>query len=107
MDKNKLIKDRISSNTAEVEIPGVGKVVVRGLSRYELLLSGKNTEDVTVIERRTLATALVDPRMSEADVEQWQKNSPASEIGPVTKAIQALSGLGEGAAKSDDVAAGE
>jgi hypothetical protein len=107
MDKNKLIKDRISINTAEVEIPGVGKVVVRGLSRYELLLSGKNTEDVAVIERRTLATALVDPRMSEADVEQWQKNSPASEIGPVTKAIQTLSGLGEGAGKSDVSEAGE
>lgn len=107
MDKSKLIKDRISSNTAEVDIPGVGKIVVRGLSRYELLLSGKNTEDVSLIERRTLAMAVVDPQLSEADVEQWQKHSPASEIGPVTRAIQELSGLGEGAGKSDVSPAGE
>lgn len=101
MDKSKLLKDRITVNTTEVEIPGVGTVVVRGLSRYELLLAAKNTDDPLVIERRNISFALVDPKLTEAEVEQWQRQSAAGEIGPVTEAIRDLSGLGEGAGKSD------
>jgi hypothetical protein len=100
MDKNALIAPR-TVETREVEIPGVGTVTVRGFTRYELQLAGKNTEDASLVERRLLSYTMVDPDMSEADVESWQMNSPAGEIGPVVLAMRELSGMVEGAAKSN------
>lgn len=96
-----LTSDEVSDNTQDVTLPG-GKVVkVRGLTRYELLLNGKNTEDAALIERRNVATCMVEPRMSEAQVEKWQKAKNPIALGLVTTAIRDLSGLGEGAGKSD------
>jgi hypothetical protein len=97
MDKNALTTPRVP--TGEVEIPGVGTIKVRGLTRIELLLAGKNTEDVAVMERRMLAYALTDPEMSEKDVEAWQKASPAGEIAPVVAKVNELSGVGRAAQK--------
>lgn len=92
MDKSALLTERLPRG--EVEIEGVGTVVVRGLSRYELLLAGKSANgDVLAAERRTLAMGMVDPEMTEADVEQWQKSSPAGEIMPVMQKINDLSGV--------------
>lgn len=92
----------IEPETRDVTLPN-GKVVkVRGLSRMELILSGKNTEDSALIERRNVATCLVEPRMTEKQVEAWQR-SPGSvqALARVSEAIRDLSGLGEGAGKSD------
>lgn len=98
---DELTCDEVSDNTADVTLPN-GKVVkVRGLTRYELLLNGKNTDDVLVIERRNVATCMVEPRMTEKQVEAWQKAKSPAALGLVTKAIRDLSGLGEGAGKSD------
>lgn len=97
MDKAALFTERIPR--AEVEIPGIGTVTVRGLSRYELQLTGKGTEDPSLIERRMLAYALVDPELTEAEVETWQRVAPAGELAPVTEAIRDLSGLKPGANK--------
>lgn len=88
-------------STADVTLPN-GKVVkVRGLTRFELILNGKNTEDSALIERRNVATCLLEPRMTEKQVEAWQK-SPGSvqAFAKVSEAIRDLSGLGEGAGKS-------
>lgn len=95
MDKATLTTRRVP--TAELEIPGVGTITVRGLTRAELLLAGKNTDDTATMERRMLAFAMVDPEMSEKDVEAWQKASPAGEIGPISKKVNELSGLGDAA----------
>jgi hypothetical protein len=97
MDKAALLTDRIPRG--EVEIPGVGKVTVRGLSRYELHLSGKGTDDAGTVERRMIAMSMVDPQLTEAEVELWQKNSSAGELASVTVAIRDLSGLNPGADK--------
>jgi hypothetical protein len=96
-----LIADEVSTNTQDVTLPN-GKVVkVRGLSRFELLLNGKGTEDSALIERRNVATCMVQPRMTEKQVEAWQKASNPTALAAITVAIRDLSGLGEGAAKSD------
>jgi hypothetical protein len=97
MDKTALLTERIPRT--EVEIDGVGTVTVRGLSRYELHLSGKGADDAAVIERRMIAIAMVDPELTEAEVELWQKNSSAGELAAVTVAIRDLSGLKSGADK--------
>lgn len=98
MDKSELLADRVPR--AEVTIVGVGTITIRGLSRYELLLAGKGTDDPALVEARMLSYAMVDPALTVDEVRQWQKASPAGELGPVTTAMRELSGLAEGAGKS-------
>lgn len=101
MDKGKLLADRVSRNTGTVDIEGVGTVTVRGLSRYELLLASKKYPDDSLKQERfILAAALVDPVMTEADVETWQKVSGPLEINQVATKVNELSGIAEGATKS-------
>jgi hypothetical protein len=86
----------------DVTLPS-GKVVrVRGLSRYELMLNGKGTDDSMAIERRNVRTCLVEPKLSDAQVATWQKQSSAGgDFRVLSERIRDLSGLGEGAQKSD------
>jgi hypothetical protein len=93
--------------TEDVEIGGGRKVKVRGLTRYELLLSAKGTDDGALVERRNLVTCVVEPKLTLAAAEKWQKSSPPNVIGKVTDAIRRLSGLAEGAQKSDVSGDGE
>lgn len=98
MDKAALFADRLPRE--DVEIPGVGTVTVRGLSRAELLLAGKlSDQGAAAMERRMLAFAMVDPEMSEGDVERWQGACPAGEIQPIVAAVNRLSGIGKDAEK--------
>lgn len=88
-------------DTEDVELPGGATVKVRGLTRYELLLNAKGDIDALTIERRNVSTCMVEPAMSEDQVAQWQRSSPPGVIGKITDVIRRLSGLAEGAAKSD------
>lgn len=94
-------------STEDVDLGDGRTVKVRGLTRYELLLNAKGTEDGTLIERRNLACCLVEPKLTQQQVEKWQKSSPPNVIGKVTDAIRRLSGLAEGARKSDVPADGD
>jgi len=79
-----------------------GKVVrVRGMSRYEIHLGGKDTEDPAVIESRNLSYGLVEPKITEAQALHWMKTARAGgDIARVSRKIRDLSGLGPGADKS-------
>lgn len=105
MDKSKLLARRL--NEESVEIPGVGTIRVRALTRAEVLAARKATDTekidgprALVLERKLLAAAMVDPKLTEAEVGQWQEAAPPSEIELVIEAVQRLSGLAEGAPKS-------
>lgn len=98
MDKSVLLADRLPRG--EVEVPGVGTVALRALSRYELVLAGKGTEDSALIEARLLSYTLLDPQLSVDEVRQWQRSAPSGEVGLVVDKMRELSGLGEGADKS-------
>lgn len=97
-----------SVETADVDLPTGQTVKVRGLTRFELILNGKDTEDAALIERRNVATCMLEPPMTVKQVEQWQK-APGSvkPLAAITAAIRDLSGLGEGAGKSDVAEAGD
>lgn len=101
VDKELLFKPRLPE--ADVDVPGVGTVRVRALSRVEAL-SIQNVKDgpgrVEAIERKMLALALVDPELTEAEVGKWQKASAAGELEPVTNKISELSGMTDDAAKA-------
>lgn len=97
VDKSVLLKDRLPE--ADVEIPGVGVVHVRGLSRGEVLGLQKKVGDgadrAARMERETIALAMVDPVLTVMEVQRWQEASPAGELEPVTEKIQELSGMKE------------
>lgn len=95
-----LIAD-VADATEDVDLGGGRRVKVRGLTRYELLLNGKGTDDSSLIERRNLATCLIEPKLTLGQAEKWQRSSTPDVIGKVTNAIRRLSGLAEDAAKSD------
>lgn len=106
IDKESLLKARIEE--AEIEIPGVGTVRVRGLTRGEVISMHKATDNehtmdgprVLVIERKMIAAGMVDPQLTEDEVKQWQQNSPAGELDPIAKKITELSGMEQGAGKA-------
>jgi hypothetical protein len=104
-DKSLLFKARLPE--ADVEVPGVGTVRVRGLSRAEVMEVRSGVKDeadavkrIAAIERKMLALALVDPVLTEAEVGQWQTASTAGEMEPVTDKVQELSGTHEGSDKA-------
>lgn len=98
--KARLLADRVGTNAGTVEIDGVGAITVRGMTRYEFMLLNKRfTEPGPEQERETLAMCMIDPVMTVADVEQWQRVSPAVEINAVAMEINRLSGIGPGADK--------
>jgi len=94
--KARLLKPRLAE--ADVDVPGIGTVRVRALNRIEAMhvQSAKGNE---AIERRMLALGMVEPAMTEAEVGQWQKASPAGELEAVTEKITELSALGGDADK--------
>lgn len=96
MDKELLFRPRLPE--ADVEVPGVGTVRVRALSRAEAMAI-EGMKGASAIERKMLSFGLVDPELTEAEVGQWQKVSPASELEAVSNKIAELSGLLEGQAK--------
>ena len=77
--------------TLDVAIPGVGTVTVRALNRAEVLMLQQSQG--TARERKMVALAMVNPRMTEAKVGAWTLASPSGELEGVTVAIAKLSGL--------------
>lgn len=102
-----LLVDQFSADTADVTLSNGQTVKVRGMSRMELLLTRKGTEDAGEIERRMLAYCMVEPKMTVGQAGAWQKATGPMVIAPVTERIRDLSGLGEGADKSDLPADGD
>lgn len=96
IDKELLLKVRLPE--AEVEVPGVGVVRVRALSRAEAMQM-QGVSGTEAIERKMLAMALVDPVLTEDEVGQWQQVSIAGELEPVTNKVAELSGMNDDAAK--------
>ena len=102
MDKEKLLAPRYDTASglpeADVEIPGVGTVRVRGLSRHELLVHERERGNGTLaMESIMLSLGMVDPALTRDEARQWHKVSQAYEIGPVIDRINELSGIGPNA----------
>ena len=82
-------------------LPSGRLVRIRGLSRHALIAAGKGTEDSALVERRNVKACLIQPEMTMAQIETWQRNSLAGgDFKVLSERIRDLSGLGEGADKS-------
>lgn len=110
MDLDKLLAPRADTASGlpedDVDVPGVGTVRVRGLSRLEVM-NAQKIDDPTARETRMLTLGMVDPVMSEAQALQWQTVSAAGEIEPVTDCIAELSGMRPDSSKSGLPGAGD
>lgn len=97
MDKELLFRPRLPE--ADIEVPGIGTVRVRGLNRIEAMhVQAADGPEAT--ERRIMTLGMVDPELTEAEVGQWQKASAAGEIEAVSSKIAELSGMLPGADKT-------
>lgn len=98
MDKATLFKSRLPED--EVDVPGVGTMRVRGLSRVDVLeLQKADTSAPGSFERMMLARAMVDPELTEEEVGRWQEASSPHEIEAVASVVTRLSALQKDAAK--------
>lgn len=91
VSKEDLLKARFGIE--DVEIPGVGTVKVRALTRGEALQVQDVELPTAEMEQKLIAWAMVEPKLTEADVKEWQDNSTAGEIQAVTEVIVRLSGM--------------
>jgi hypothetical protein len=97
MDKDLLFKARLPEG--EIDVPGVGTVRVRGLTRGEVF-AVQEVKGVAYAERKILALGMLDPELTETEAGRWQESSPAGEMEPVVELIRELSGLAEDAPKT-------
>jgi hypothetical protein len=98
----------LDAGAEDLTLPSGKTVSVRGLSRHELFFNGKGTEDSALMERRNVVSCVVQPKLTMAQAEKWQRASLAGgDFKVLTEKIRELSGLGEGADKSDPGTAGD
>lgn len=90
LDKSALFAPRFE--TREYEIPGVGTIVIRALSRQEIM-TVDHSRPMLEVEQVMVAAAMVDPAMTAADVAVWQANSPADELSAIIALINDMSGI--------------
>lgn len=98
IDKEELLRKRLAAR--EYDIEGVGVVRLRALTRaevHEMRAGADGPSDE--LERRMVSAAMVDPALTPDEVRQWQENSPAGELEPLTHEIMRLSGMAKGAPK--------
>ena len=79
----------------DVEIPGVGTVTIHALTRSEAIKIQADEMLAEVMECKLLALAMVEPKMTEEEIQEWQDTSPAGQMQPVVKAILHASGMVE------------
>lgn len=93
--------DRATTREEDYELPGVGWIRIRGLSRAEFMEAGKrHPDDMAAQERYVLSRTVILPRITEAIAAQWQNASGIAEINALAMHINEMSGLGKGADKS-------
>lgn len=86
--------------TDEVPIEGAGSVLVRGLSRHEMIEVFKLEDDRQRQDNLAVFFGMVEPAMTQDEVMAWRKAGANKEIEDVAKKINELSGVGKDAAKS-------
>ena len=91
VDKAALLTKRFG--VEDVEVPGVGTVQIRALTRAEALSVQGVEIDVEVLEQKLIAMAMVDPQLTETEVKEWQTCGSAGEIQVIVEAIVRVSGL--------------
>jgi hypothetical protein len=98
-----LIKQRADSE--DLLLPSGLLVLVRGLSRGEVFMLQKSRADGGIKteqawEQRMVALAMIQPKLTEDQVMEWQQGPAGGDMEVLTDKIKDLSKLGQGADKS-------
>jgi hypothetical protein len=97
VDKELLFKPRLHEE--EVELPGVGVIRIRALTRDEVVGAREEHTDEdgqidhAAVDNAILARSLVDPELTEDEVARWAAAAPAGEVTLVTEAVKRVSAL--------------
>lgn len=90
VSKEALLQRRLAIEP--VELPGLGVVRVRGLTRGEMAeLQGLDGPEA---ERVSISIGMVEPQLTRDEVDEWFDGNAAMEPQPVVAAINRLSGMG-------------
>lgn len=84
-----------------VALPGLGDVRVRGLTRAEAVGLAEHKDNTGALERIIIHTGLVEPSLTMDEVNTWYAQAQAGLTDILIGAIEELSGLKQGAQKSD------
>lgn len=98
IDKDAFLKASTPEET--ICLPGVGDVRVRGLTRSEAVSLSEVKSDTPALERLIVRLGLVQPALSEAEVEAWYESAPSGLTDLIVNAVTRLSGADESAPKS-------
>lgn len=98
IDKDSFLKPLLPEK--DVDLPGLGTVRVRGLSRAEAVRLAEVKGDTPKLECRILSYGLVDPVLTADELFDWYDRAPSGWVDLIVNAITALSAIDEGAAKS-------
>lgn len=87
----------------DVTLPSGRKIRVKGLSRFEWFLAGKTSDgDGNAFESIMIRMGMVRPEMTADQADAWRKMpGQVRDIAVAVDRIKHLSGVDEGAAKSD------
>ncbi|MFG1800193.1 hypothetical protein ACGFI4_08470 [Micromonospora carbonacea] len=97
VDKEALFRPRCPEQ--DVELPGVGTVRVRGLTRGEIVEISKGVNEGRDMEPRSLSLALVDPQLTEDEARRLIEVAPFGDVELLTTTVNELSGIAGRAAK--------
>jgi len=103
-DFDALLGPEAVDDADDVVLSGGRTVRVRGLSRFEWFLAGKKVPDgdANAFETVLISMGMVAPEMTEKQAEKWRKQPGTyPDVSKVSDAIRRLTGVDEGADKSD------
>lgn len=101
MDKELLFKPRLAEE--DLDLPGVGTIRLRALTRDEVLAAREEHTDEdgevdrAALDNAILARSMVDPELTEDEVAQWAAAAPAGEVAHVVEAVMRVSAMDEAA----------
>lgn len=103
-DADDLVSGGDGDDAEDLVLPSGRKVRVRGLSRYEWFLAGKNAPegDPNLFETEIISMGMVAPAMTKGQVVKWRRRPGTyPDLSVVSDKIRTLTGVDEGAAKSN------
>lgn len=81
-------------------LPDGSQVGIRALTRDEVIVS-QEIEGIAAKDTYIIAAGMTDPKLSVEDVAAWAATADAGDLVTVSEAIATLSGLKQGADKSN------
>ena len=91
----------LNLRTGEVEVEGLGAILCRELTRFEMVEVQELEADRQAQDQRALFFGIVDPELTMEEVAAFRKAWGNAVCERIARKVNELSGIGKDAAKSD------